>query len=227
MPNNKGKKRGANGSKNARKSKRGKAMPSALQILPRAFKRTYLAYVDGGDLIESAAGAGTYITYRLNSVYDPNFTGVGTTAVGYTDLSTMFGLFRVVRARVILRWYLVSNGVATVGFLPGPNSTFTSSLIRWECQPNAMSALIQGNTGGARSVATFDRIFDLAQLAGLTAKQYQTDMDFAHLAGANPARGIYGTVYFVGRSASALTAGFSIRIIYELEVSNPLQTLTS
>jgi hypothetical protein len=202
-------------------------MPSALQILPQAFKRTYLAYVDGGDLIESAAGAGNYITYRLNSVYDPNFTGVGTTAVGFTDLSTMFGIFRVVRTRVIIRWWLVSNGVATVGFLPGPNSTYTSSLVRWECQPHAMSALIQGNTGGARCVATFDRVFDLAQLAGLTTKQYQTDMDFAHSASTNPARGIYGSVYFVGRSAAALTAGFSIRLIYELEVSNPLQTLTA
>ncbi len=47
-----------------------------------------------------AASALSYNSYRANSVYDPDFTGVGTTAVGYTAMSSVYNRYRVLSVSV-------------------------------------------------------------------------------------------------------------------------------
>ncbi len=203
-------------------------MPSTLQIMPTAFKKCFLTFVGANTLVEPAALTGTYYTYRLNSVYDPDFTGVGSSAIGFGSLATMYGLFRVMRARVVLKYYLnTTTAPSVVGFLPGLNSTYTSDLLKWEAQPFATSKIIQGAAGGQHSIVTFDKTYDLAQLAGITKEQYRTDFDFAHSNASNPVKSLFGTVYMRGLAGAAQTVSCIIRISYELEVSQPLQTLTS
>ncbi len=205
-----------------------RAIPSTLQIVPPQSNRVYLSYVGYGTFTEGAAKAGNYSAYRLNSIYDPDSTGVGSSAIGYAMLSSGYGLFRVMRTRVILRiFHSTTTGTSTVGLLPGLNSTYTSVISLWEGEPNARSKAIQGNTGGARGIAEFDVTYDLAKMAGVTAEQYRTDFDFSHLAGSNPARNMYVAVFGVGNSSSVQTYNYSIRIIYEVEASQPLQTLTA
>jgi hypothetical protein len=202
-------------------------MPTALQIVPTAFSRIYPAYVGYGSFTEAAAKVGGFSTYRLNSIYDPDFSGVGSTAIGYTTLATAYALFRIVRARVVVRIFLTSTGAGTVGVLPGLNSSYTSVISTWEAQPNAHSKFVQGNTGGARSVGEFDITYDLAKIAGVTTSQYKTDFDFSHLAGSNPAKSLFVSVFGVGNSTAVQSFSWSIRIVYEVEASQPLQTLTS
>lgn len=202
-------------------------VPPTARLLPSDFKQMNFAYVGQGVLTEAAAATGTHYTWRLNSLYDPDFTGVGSTVMGWTQISAAYGLFRVLAVRVIVHFYNASAAQSTVGLLPGLNSTYTSDYLRWEAEPNCSSTMIQGNTGGARSMAVFDRTYDLPKIAGLSRKQYMTDMDFTHSTGANPARGLFVSCYMRGMSGTAQSVGYVIRLIYRTEVSQPLQTLTT
>lgn len=178
-----------------------------------------------GTITEPAASTGGIYQFRLNSIYDPDYTGVGTTANGYTALSALFSLFRVARVRVVVRLSLSTSGQAVVGMLAGLNSTVTSNYQMLEVEPNAVSKVIQGNTGGARSVAEFNRSFTLPKVCGITKAQFMNDMDFAHPTGSNPAKSIYLTVFIAGNSAAAQTMIYNVRLIYEVEVSNPYQAV--
>ncbi len=222
MPNKR-----SNNKAKGKKARKSPGVPSTLQILPSDFKRVYLSYVSIGALTEAAAGTGTYYTFRLNSVYDPDFTGVGSTAIGFANLSSMYSLFRVVRARVITTFFMSTSGGAVVGLLPGLNSTYTATLSSWEAQPNATSKVILGNSGGARSAVTFDKTYDLYKLCAISKNEYRTDFDFSHSGSSNPAKSVFCTIYMRGYNSSAQTVLYTHRIVYEVEVSQPLQTLTA
>lgn len=216
-----------NQSRRGKGKRRGQGIPSTLAILPVAFKKVFCAYTAAPSLSEGAAGAGALYQFRLNSLYDPDFTGTGTTASGYTNLSNMFGLFRVVKARVIVQCANTTGGTTICGFLVGLNGTVSSNFLLLQHEPHATSRQMQGNTGGAHSLSKFDRTVNMSRVCGMTRAQYMNEADFAHIGGANPARSVYLTCYMVGQSATAQTVQFNVRIIYEVEVSNPLQTVVN
>lgn len=212
----------------SKKGGKAKGIPATFQIMPPAYRRAYMTYTDASTLTEAAAWTGNHYTWRLNSIFDPNFTGVGSTAWGYTSITAMYALFRVVRVRVIARLSLATSGQAIVGLMPGMNSTYSASYLGWQAQPNCISKTIQGNAGGEHSIANFDVTFDLAKLAGITPSQYQTDFDFAHAAGSNPTRNLYVSAFLAGQTTGAAqTAIYNVRLIYEVELSQPLQTVTA
>ncbi len=201
-------------------------MPTTLQLLPPAFKRVFCAYKWLGTMTEPAASTGYIQQFRLNSLYDPDYTGVGSAAIGYASLTSMYSLFRVVRARAIVRFAMSTSGTASVGMLPGLNPTVTSTFNYLEAEPNSVSAMIQGNTGGGHSIATFNRVFDLPKVCGVTPTQYNTDFDFAHSTGSNPGKSVYLTVFLAGNSGTAQAVIVNVRLVFEVEVSQPLQSLT-
>jgi hypothetical protein len=211
-----------------KKTKRGarkSQIPSTFQLLPPAFTKAFLAYKFLGNITEP--GGVAIQQFRLNSIYDPDYTGTGTVAMGYSGLTTAYGLFRVVRVRVIARFALSTTGTATVGMLAGLNSTVTANYHLLEAEPNAVSRCIQGNAGGLHSIAEFNKVYDLAQVSGITRSQFQADMDFAHGISANPARPIYLTAYIASNNGSTQTAICNIRVIMEVECSQPLQSVSN
>ncbi len=226
MPNKKSDRR-KGGKKTRGRKGASRSIPSTLLILPPAFRRVYCSYQSMNSLPEGAAGAGAIYQFRLNSLYDPDFSGVGTTAAGYTALASTYGLFRVLSVRVIVSAAMFTNGIATVGMVPGLNGTVTSTIFLLQMQPHACSRVLQGNTGGSRSVATFDRTYNIPRVCGMTKAQYVNEMDYAHIGGSNPARSVYLALFMAGQSPTAQTVIFTTRIIYEVEVSNPLQTVIS
>lgn len=217
-----------NTSKKNRKRRSGNnTIPTTIQIVPPAFKKVFCGYKFLGTLTEPAASTGVIQQFRLNSLYDPDYTGVGTNALGYTALTGVYGLFRVVRTRVIARFAMSTTGTATVGMLPGLNSTVTSTFHFLEAEPNASSVMLQGNAGGGKSVHEFNKVYDLPKVCGITKGQYLTDFDFAHSTGSNPSKSVYLTVYLAGNSGAAQTAIVNVRLIYEVECSQPLQSVTA
>jgi hypothetical protein len=219
------KKNNTNNNRTRRRAKGG--IPSTLQVVPSAFKRAFFAYSDYRTLTEGAANLGGAWAYRLNSIYDPDSAGVGTTALGYDAMYRVYSTFRVLRARVILSMGLTTSGNAMVGIAPGLAAVAPANFNLYPVEPNVTSKMVQGNVGGAKAIAVIDRVIDLPKICGLTKAQYMTDMDFAHAAGSNPVRPVYLTLFMVGLSAAAQTAFWNIRIIYEVELSNPNQYVVS
>lgn len=202
-----------------------RSVPKNLSLAPSAAaSRSFLAYVDGNTLTEAAAGLGDYRTFRLNSLFDPDFTGVGSSALGFANMGNIFRVFRVTRARVIARFSLVTpTGPCTVGLIAGGNSVYSASLQTWQAQPSCTSRMIQYN--GAQSVAEFDVVYDFAKLMRLTPDQFKDDMDFTHTAGSNPARPLFVTLFCVGSAGVAVAVAFTYRIIFDVEMSQPSQSM--
>jgi hypothetical protein len=202
-------------------------IPSTFQP-PARFARAYFGYGVYATMTEAAAVTGAIYQFRLNSVYDPDFTSAGSTAQGYSAYSSLYSTFRVYRVRAMVRFYGVTSGTTTVGYVPGLNSTVTANYAYLHAQPFAVSSLLQGNTGGAASVHTFNSIIDLPKVCGVTSAQYKNDMDFAHSAGSNPVRPVFLTLFMNGHTTgSAQTVGFEIRLVYDVELSQPLDTIVS
>jgi hypothetical protein len=194
-------------------------IPSVFQLLPPV-TRCFMGYKMFGGLNEPAALAGTFYQFRLNSVYDPDFTGTGTVAQGYTAMSGIYQFFKVVGVRVIFKCAEHHSTSGTVGMVPSYGSTLTSNISLWESQPYAVSKIMHGGGAGTHSVKEFDVTFDLPRIAGLTREQYMDESDFGHAVGANPAKAIYLSIFAVGLSGSFGT-NYTIRFIYDVQLTAP------
>ncbi len=223
MPNNKQK-------RNSRAKNRGRKQQRTLPLFTttgRPAIREVLAYHQTGSLIEAAAGAGAFNTFRLNSIYDPDYTGVGTSAVGYSTKALFFGRYKVLRARVSVRFFGSTGGNSIVGVMFGGNTTFAANPLLWAVEPNSHSKLLQGNTGTTHSVVTFDMTVPIHKVVGITKKQFDIDLDYQSSFGSNPQLQAYATIWVYGQSAAAQTVIYDVRISFDSEFSQPLQAITA
>ncbi len=197
--------------------------------LPTAERRT-LAYETVFGLTESAPGAGDTHSFRLNSIFDPDFTGVGVSAMGYSTYNLFYTRYRVLAVRVYARVFAatgVAGGAQTAGFITTANSTFTSNPVYWPGQRGAVSAVLSSVNGGANVMHTFDKRLPLHVVAGITADQYRIDQDYGAVFGANPVTPLYLHFFVHGLlSSSAEVARVDLRLIYDVELSQPLASIT-
>jgi hypothetical protein len=221
-----------NNNKNNKKISKNAKRKDALVPSPLHFfragpivQRANLAYSWQGSVTEASAGAGQIYGLSLSSIYDPDVTGAGSTAVGYSMYSNAYTRYRVIRTRVIATAQLTSGGPGVVGLMLGPNTTYSSSPMTWTVQPNSYSRALNSVTPGI--MFRFDRVIDLATILGVKKQQYMTDLDFSGTFGSNPARNAYVGLFvrnFVGTTATSL---WDVRLIYEVEFSQPLQSISS
>ncbi len=218
MPNN----------KRQGKGKRGKVSPIPLfTTTGRPATREVLAYHQTGTLTEAAAGAGSYNTFRLNSIYDPDFSGVGSSAVGYSTKALFYGKYKVLRVRFCVRFWGSTGGNALVGVMFGGNTTIAANPLLWAVEPNSHSKMLQGNTGTTHSVVTLDMTVPIHKVVGITKKQFDVDLDYQASFGVNPQLQAYATIWVFGQSAAAQTVVYDVRVAFDTEFSQPLQAITA
>jgi len=186
-----------------------------------------MGYAGSYTMTESGAGTGAIYQFRLNSLYDPDYTGTGTYAQGYSAYNGLYQLMRVVRVRAIASFYSGTSGNMTVGWLPSQSSVVAANFAYLEAQPFAKSVVLQGNTGGGHSVARFDQHFDLARVTQQTRAQYMSDQDYAAAPSSNPTKSVYLTCFLAGHAGSAQSVGFTMRLVYEVEVSIPYPAIVN
>ncbi len=185
-----------------------------------------MAYRHVIPLIEGSAGAGAVYVYRLNSIFDPDLTGVGTTALGYTGYSAFYTRYKVLRVRVRLVGLPRTDGPITMGFMVGPNSTTTSTPTYWPVEPNSFGKLVQGQGGGHHAVFTVDKMISIPQVLGINKAEF-TDTDYSAVFGSNPAKICYMIIYSQGQAGVAATTTFEVRLTFDVELSQPYQAITN
>ncbi len=189
--------------------------------------RAFLAYEATYGLTEAGAGLGVFQVMRLNSIYDPDFTGVGSTALGYSTWQNFYTRYRVLGARAIVRFANITGNAQIHGLMWGTNSTISATSLYWPAEPQSMSRLSMGNTG-SRSVTSFDRTFDLPRVVSITRQQFISEENYSGTFGSNPGNSIYLFVWMTGKLASvAQTANVEVRIIYDVEFSGRLQSVSA
>lgn len=235
-----------NAKKNTRRSKRGKRdrkrrglsannlPPPPYPRLPLDFhpgpivNRQLLIYTKRFTLTEGAAGGGQYYQFRINDIYDPDYTGAGISATGYSTWAYFYSRFKVLRTRVHVEIINNSGQAAMVGCFPQAGNTFTSNPTYWAIQPFARSKTIEGyQNGGPNSKAIFDWVVDHSAVFGVTKQQYLIDQDYGASFGASPARSTYLTCFIEGYGGAVAASYARVIFSFDVELSQPLHTNTN
>ncbi len=165
-----------------------------------------------------AAGAQSWQSFRGNSVYDPDFSGAGSTAFSYTQASAIYNRYRVLGSRITveatntgtvpLRFSIIAaivNSPPTATNVPGQRHVAqgivgTTGTVGWK------------HTAMARTSAIF----------GVPEAQVLSEDDFAGVVGGNPNNVWYWHVVMYNPGAAAGSCSISIRIEYDTVWSMPL-----
>lgn len=137
----------------------------------------------------SPAGANANYYWNLNSIWDPNRSGVGHNPSGYANYSAMYNRYRVigVKARVTYTAVQVPGG-ATVGpvrcYIYAGNETVQGGSYEQLEQPHTKQALLV--PGGNRSAVTLTSYYAIPRLAGVTSTHYKGSDRYQAQFGASP-----------------------------------------
>lgn len=224
-------KRNANKSGNRRGKRRAPRARLPMTFVPGpSAQRRVFCFEQVYGLTEAAAGAGAFNSFRINSIFDPDYTGVGSSALGYSTYAYLYGRYRVLSTRVLLRFVdvtAVATGGQIVGVIFNANGVFSSNPLTWPSQPFAKSTILQGNQGGEHSACTLNLTPPLHKVAGVTRSQFLADQDYSATFGSNPATPLYAHVFMTGKlSSAAESCKVEVRIIYDTELSMPLASVT-
>jgi len=152
---------------------------NALQPVPQRFI-TKMKYAE---TIQTDA-AGRYV-FNLNSLFDPNRTGIGHQPYGYDTLATLYNRYRVIACGYRLS-PLAAPGTGGTAFqvaaMPANEVLAITSLSEMKENPRAKYVL---QTAGGNSVVLKGKTY-IPSLVGRTKAQYMADDRYQATTGANP-----------------------------------------
>lgn len=129
-------------------------------------------------LTESAAGIGADYVFRLNSLYDPNSTGVGSQPVGYDQWASLFLRSVVYKGHFALEFVNGGTSALEVGYYikSGVASALPATPNAWASQYGARTRLL-GTTG--RNAATFNLRYDVGRWLGVKRNKILDEEEYS------------------------------------------------
>jgi len=169
-------------------------------------------------LIDFTASVGYYAhVFRLNSLFDPDYTGVGAQPLGFDQWAALYGSYRVTRASVKLTAAAtVSQAIPMVmGIYPSVDAS-TETIIDNAMQKPRSSYQVVSWVGTSKN--TVKRSYSLNAILGLTPEQYRTQPETAATVSSNPATPVYLTVFAFNLNGTwSATAASNPTLVFELE----------
>lgn len=127
--------------------------------------------------------------YRLNSVNDPDFTGTGRRAYGWTTMSSLYNRYKVHSVDIIIKATDPSeDGMFLVGMVQAPANAYqTTGKTGAQISETSGSFYKQVNNTGSQQ-ATIKKHFKIQGISGLTKIQFKADVaSFTATSTGNPA----------------------------------------
>jgi len=221
MSNQNKSKKGKRGGRAARKTANLiRGVSSAATIFPPLFrgKQRY----QGLFSLAPAANSPAINVFRWNSVYDPDFSGTGQTAQTYTQLSALYGRYRVMHAKMTVEFVNTAAVALSCFVVLSPATTLGTNI----AQILGQRFIWTGGIGGAQGAATLKHTVSapVGRIYGVPASQVRIEDDFAAVTGSNPNNGVFAHVgvYCPGGSSGAMT--MHVTIDYDVVWSLPLET---
>lgn len=177
-----------------------------------------LVYADS-KVLTSSAGVPTSNIYRLNSLFDPDYSGTGNQPVGFDNYALIYGRYVVYEANVECR---IVNGNATAQMLVmrAKNNitsiTTNDGVLAAICdKDNCVSAM----TTAAYDVVTLKKNFKLYNITGETRASYLTDDSYQAAVSANPTETIGLEILGgqVGAAVSTVILAYVLRISFKVK----------
>lgn len=144
------------------------------------------SYKDNISLTPLGTAVWSYKTFRLNSIYDPDYDLVnGHQPLGYDQWSVFYNRYRVYKAKVSVTIMNEDGGGVQVGLVgynaeqyPMPNTDAAFE------QPHTVSKVLSSANGMNKTTLT--KTFDIPRIRGNSHLQYKTSPTVAGIFGANP-----------------------------------------
>ena len=158
-------------------------------ISPRI--RTVLKYNESKS-ITSTAGIVNDYQFRLNSIFDPDYTGGGHQPLGRDQLAGLYNRYRVDKVAVSVTFHKNSES-ACIGHAICANNSSTGFTNPWNAiteQSNVSWKVDSASTAGSVSKVTLKRVFHLNKVTGVSLGKYRDDDRYQADIASNPAEEI-------------------------------------
>lgn len=211
------------GKKMTKRHHKARAQRAAMVPRPLIQAVTYVnfQYQEFATWTESASGVGTFYSFRLNDLYDPNAAVGGFQPVAFDQVCTLYSRFRVVDVAADVEIMNTTTTPMTVVTFPSSASTLPPSCQAWPLQPYAQSALL-GSVNGGKSVWRNKRRYKIWDILGISKSQYMNEFDFTCTGSSGPLRAAYLHVCIYTRSGTIGVAGGNVRLSFRTECSQPV-----
>lgn len=174
----------------------------------------YFAYIG---LVESVfVGSGSYYTFAINNVFDPDFSGGGLQPLGFDQYAQFYGRYKVKGFSAEISFASATTSGILVGAYFSPQSTLPAVPLAWPVVNTTSRSMQLATSTGGPSTGVINLQANLADVFGVTPNEYASDMDFAATTSGGPARQAYMHVYIIGKAVLA-NANVAIKLKYDTE----------
>lgn len=176
------------------------------------------------EAIKWSGNTSAYYDWNLNSIYDPNRSGVGHQPLGFDQWGKFYNRYRVYGVTVRFSATNLADVPVRVGIIAdnlASGVTYLSDQSKFE-QPH-MKSFILGNAQGMNT-RTFKTFFSCAKIQGSPKSRYNSDNQFQATWFTNPNEIIAG--HIVGASldgTTALNVLWDVHMIYHIEAFDRLE----
>lgn len=130
---------------------------------------------------------------RLNSIYDPNFTGGGHSAYAYAEMSARYGKYRV--DAVTWRITLTTPGSTHDQFIaatvaPNTSGAISGSVLYNPIEDPSSTWGRMSSSGERCAVIQSKGIISLNTICGVSRNKYEADDTYSSLMGSSPSQAI-------------------------------------
>lgn len=183
---------------------------------PAVMPDIYMTRCKYSELFSSSAVASNDTVFRINSAYDPNYSGTGHQPIGYDELTAFYANYLVTgcKLKVTVMSVSLAATAADVQFTVLPNNdptVFTSYQLIAE-QPYALTRYMgSAYSQGIRTIKYYVRPH---KILGVSVQKYNTDDQYSALVSANPAVECYWHIFQSDLSADNLNITFKVDCTY-------------
>lgn len=185
---------------------------------PQQMKVT-MAYYDTHEISLSSGLANDYM-YRLNSIYDPNITSVGHQPQGHDQWNQFYNRYRVDSVIAEVTWPYVTADGASINCVILANNSVTPITLATVANESPLGKSGDFTTGS--KPLKLRRRYDLAVINGVSRTKYLTDDTFSAVFGGNPNENLTLHVITSQVSPTADAFGFTIKLLYEVTMFDPI-----
>lgn len=156
-------------------------------------------------------------TWRLNSIYDPDFTGSGHQPLGFDQWQVFYKNYRVYKTDVILSITNQESIGTQVGFVVQPddsNVAYDDSCFE---QPHVYSKILGGAAGQNRCV--IKRTVHHPRIIGQTSQQYRANENTYAAFTTNPNTNVFGIIMASSLDGSTRpNININVQLIFHVEL---------
>lgn len=167
-----------------------------------------LVYVQEANL-DPGVGTTSIQLYRLNSLYDPDYSGLGHQPMGFDELMGIYYKYVITGCKyevILTSTNTTATNTTIVGVTPTVVATTSNDVTRYAEMPGSKFAMLEGR-GGNVTRARFVGSLDIPAFFGRTKKELMADDTYMGDASNNPDQVLYLHVWaggYSGQDAAAI-----------------------